>query len=216
MDKLCIFDLDRTLIDSPEAIFKWWEKIAEWFDDIFFKNREHFDEIIKKHNWDWESFSLKEFWIKKEDHKKLFSIWDANIKNMYDEYAQPYIWAHELLDILIWQWDFVAIATNNRIETIRSTVAFIINKWIPIYSYETHELKPAPNMINDHMKNFWIIPENTYMIWDENVDLQAAKAAKVKSILALYDSHLCPIKHKWDYDFLINNPMEVLKILETN
>jgi len=213
--KLIIFDADGTLFDSHHSIYQVWLIIAERFNRILFKNEKHFEEIYQKYHGKWEEYSIKELGFSEKDFDKIIEIWLEEVENVYIKYTEWFEYMIYVLKELENRGYIIAIATNNS-EKLFSKFFSTIGKEYKIHDQISHKevQKPEPNMIIDHMINFGISAEHTFMVGDTKMDLEAARNAGVTSIWAKYGSLQESSQLEGLYDNILESPKCLLEIFK--
>ncbi len=213
--KLIIFDADGTLFDSHHSIYQVWLIIALRFGKIFFRDESHFEEIYKKHHGKWEEYSVYEFGLTENDFDKIVEIWLKEVDEVYKKYTEWFDDMIYVLNELENRGYIIAIATNNS-EKIFSNFFSDIGKKYQIHDQISHKevQKPEPDMIIDHMTNFCVSAESTFMVGDTKMDLEAARNAGVTSIWAKYGSLQDASQLEGFYDYILESPKYLLEIFK--
>ena len=213
MRKLLIFDADGTLFDSHYTLYKVWDIIAIEFKKDLFTDYDHFKSIFKKYNGDWKGYAVNEFKFNDEDLIKVDHTFSEIMESLYKEFTKWYENMVFILNELTKRGHTLAIATNN--------YKFIFDSFFekeglsyPTYDHISHKgfKKPEPNMILDHANNLGFSLENTVMIGDSLMDLEAARNAKVLSVWAKYGSLENPIILTGLHDYILETPDDLLEL----
>lgn len=214
VSKLIIFDADGTLFDSHHCIYRVWLKIGEGFGrPNIFKNEQYFEEIYKKHHGKWEDYCTIELGFSENDFEKIVAIWLENVVSVYSKYSEWFEGMVDVLHELEKRGYTIAIATNNAKKLFVKPLSEI-GKEYPIHDQISHKdvQKPEPHMILDHMEKLDFSAQDTVMVGDTLVDLQAARRSEVMSIWAKYGSLQDEGQLRGLYDNILETPECLLNI----
>ena len=214
MKKTVIFDLDGTLLDSIEDIASSMNKVLESLQLPTHKieDYKHFVgggvDILVENALNNQSKEIKDEVIKR------FKIeYDGKLHSK----TLPYDGIYELLDELKKLDINLAVLSNKPHEF---TVSYV-NHFFKNYNFkEIHgqkkdvPKKPDPKAALDIVKCLDSSCENTYFIGDTKIDMQTAKNANMTAIGVLWGFRDEKELRDFGADFIVSNPLEILKILK--
>lgn len=214
MKKTVIFDLDGTLLDSIEDIASSMNKVLESLQLPTHKieDYKHFvgggvDILVEN------ALSNQSKEIKDEVTKRFKIEYDGKLHSK----TLPYDGIYELLDELKKLDINLAVLSNKPHEF---TVSYV-NHFFKNYNFkEIHgqkkdvPKKPDPKAALDIVKCLDSSCENTYFIGDTKIDMQTAKNANMTAIGVLWGFRDEKELRDFGADFIVSNPLEILKILQ--
>ncbi|MFY9101456.1 HAD family hydrolase [Aliarcobacter cryaerophilus] len=214
MKKTVIFDLDGTLLDSIEDIASSMNKVLESLQLPTHKieDYKHFVgggvDILVENALNNQSKEIK------DEVTKRFKIeYDGKLHSK----TLPYDGIYELLDELKKLDINLAVLSNKPHEF---TVSYV-NHFFKNYNFkEIHgqkkdvPKKPDPKAALDIVKCLDSSCENTYFIGDTKIDMQTAKNANMTAIGVLWGFRDEKELRDFGADFIVSNPLEILKILQ--
>ncbi|QNK86006.1 HAD family hydrolase [Aliarcobacter cryaerophilus] len=214
MKKTVIFDLDGTLLDSIEDIASSMNKVLESLQLPTHKieDYKHFVgggvDILVENALNNQSKEIKDEVIKR------FKIeYDGKLHSK----TLPYNGIYQLLDELKKLDINLAVLSNKPHEF---TVSYV-NHFFKNYNFkEIHgqkkdvPKKPDPKAALDIVKFLNSSCENTYFIGDTKIDMQTAKSANMTAIGVLWGFRDEKELRDFGADFIVSNPLEILKILQ--
>ena len=214
MKKTVIFDLDGTLLDSIEDIASSMNKVLESLQLPTHKieDYKHFVgggvDILVENDLNNQSKEIK------DEVTKRFKIeYDGKLHSK----TLPYDGIYELLDELKKLDINLAVLSNKPHEF---TVSYV-NHFFKNYNFkEIHgqkkdvPKKPDPKAALDIVKCLDSSCENTYFIGDTKIDMQTAKSANMTAIGVLWGFRDEKELRDFGADFIVSNPLEILKILQ--
>lgn len=214
MKKTVIFDLDGTLLDSIEDIASSMNKVLESLQLPTHKieDYKHFVgggvDILVENALNNQSKEIK------DEVTKRFKIeYDGKLHSK----TLPYDGIYELLDELKKLDINLAVLSNKPHEF---TVSYV-NHFFKNYNFkEIHgqkkdvPKKPDPKAALDIVKCLDSSCENTYFIGDTKIDMQTAKSANMTAIGVLWGFRDEKELRDFGADFIVSNPLEILKILQ--
>ncbi|MCT7545217.1 HAD family hydrolase [Aliarcobacter cryaerophilus] len=214
MKKTVIFDLDGTLLDSIEDIASSMNKVLESLQLPTHKieDYKHFVgggvDILVENALNNQSKEIKDEVIKR------FKIeYDGKLHSK----TLPYNGIYQLLDELKKLDINLAVLSNKPHEF---TVSYV-NHFFKNYNFkEIHgqkkdvPKKPDPKAALDIVKCLDSSCENTYFIGDTKIDMQTAKNANMTAIGVLWGFRDEKELRDFGADFIVSNPLEILKILQ--
>lgn len=214
MKKTVIFDLDGTLLDSIEDIASSMNKVLESLQLPTHKieDYKHFVgggvDILVENALNNQSKEIK------DEVTKRFKIeYDGKLHSK----TLPYDGIYELLDELKKLDINLAVLSNKPHEF---TVSYV-NHFFKNYNFkEIHgqkkdvPKKPDPKAALDIVKCLDSSCENTYFIGDTKIDMQTAKSANMTAIGVLWGFRDKKELRDFGADFIVSNPLEILKIIK--
>ena len=214
MKKTVIFDLDGTLLDSIEDIASSMNKVLESLQLPTHKieDYKHFvgggvDILVEN------ALSNQSKEIKDEVIKRFKIEYDGKLHSK----TLPYDGIYELLDELKKLDINLAVLSNKPHEF---TVSYV-NHFFKNYNFkEVHgqkedvPKKPDPKAALDIVKCLDSSCENTYFIGDTKIDMQTAKSANMTAIGVLWGFRDEKELRDFGADFIVSNPLEILKIIK--
>ena len=214
MKKTVIFDLDGTLLDSIEDIASSMNKVLESLQLPTHKieDYKHFVgggvDILVENALNNQSKEIK------DEVTKRFKIeYDGKLHSK----TLPYDGIYDLLDELKKLDINLAVLSNKPHEF---TVSYV-NHFFKDYDFkEVHgqkedvPKKPDPKAAIDIVKCLDSSCENTYFIGDTKIDMQTAKSANMTAIGVLWGFRDEKELRDFGADFIVSNPLEILKIIK--
>ena len=214
MKKTVIFDLDGTLLDSIEDIASSMNKVLESLQLPTHKIEDYkyfvgggVDILVEN------ALSNQSKEIKDEVIKRFKIEYDGKLHSK----TLPYDGIYELLDELKKLDINLAVLSNKPHEF---TVSYV-NHFFKNYNFkEIHgqkkdvPKKPDPKAALDIVKCLDSSCENTYFIGDTKIDMQTAKSANMTAIGVLWGFRDEKELRDFGADFIVSNPLEILKILQ--
>lgn len=214
MKKTVIFDLDGTLLDSIEDIASSMNKVLESLQLPTHKieDYKHFVgggvDILVENALNNQSKEIKDEVIKR------FKIeYDGKLHSK----TLPYDGIYELLDELKKLDINLAVLSNKPHEF---TVSYV-NHFFKNYNFkEIHGQKKDVPKKPDPKAALYIVKcldsscENTYFIGDTKIDMQTAKSANMTAIGVLWGFRDEKELRDFGADFIVSNPLEILKIIK--
>ena len=214
MKKTVIFDLDGTLLDSIEDIASSMNKVLESLQLPTHKieDYKHFVgggvDILVENALNNQSKEIKDEVIKR------FKIeYDGKLHSK----TLPYDGIYELLDELKKLDINLAVLSNKPHEF---TVSYVNHFFFFFNFKEIHgqkkdvPKKPDPKAALDIVKCLDSSCENTYFIGDTKIDMQTAKSANMTAIGVLWGFRDEKELRDFGADFIVSNPLEILKIIK--
>ncbi len=217
MIKLCIFDLDGTLIDSIPAISHFgntalqkcgFSPIDPSYYNYFLGDGRNvlIHRILAHHSADTD-----------ENYKKLGDFYDNEYLNNPNTNLKAYAGIIELLQEIKKMGIKIAVCSNKPDYFAKINV----NHLFPdTFDYITGQIdgipnKPEPNAALLICKNFGITPFETLFIGDTNIDIKTAKNGNFKSVGVLWGFRTKEELERAGADFIVNSPKEIAEILKT-
>ena len=209
--KLVIFDLDGTLVDAYKAIT----------DSLNFvlgrAGGDSVDGEAVKRTVGWGDTHLIKQYVPQQEVDKAISAYRQHHARSLESGTVFTPGAKHLLDELKSKGYKLAVASNRAMQ-----YTFIILKHLQIQNTFDHILcgdmvtnpKPAPDMLNQILKHFKLVPDEAVYVGDMIIDVEAGHRAGIRTIAVLNGSstkeeisHLEPFK-------ITDNVYDVAGILE--
>lgn len=183
MIKAVIFDVDGVLIDSFEANLKFFQSLMVYFG-YSPPSREVYKKMFHLHMMDVISILTKS--KSEEEIKKIWMTGKERSKVPYpDELTSTPKNLETILKAL--NKDYVLGIVTNRIRNGVYTLPQLakLKKYfkVVIYYEDTIKHKPDPDPLLLAAKKLAVKPTDTVYIGDQQIDIQAAKAAGMKIII---------------------------------
>ncbi|MCK4260881.1 MAG: HAD-IA family hydrolase [Halanaerobiales bacterium] len=207
-----LFDLDGTILDTNETIFRSFEYTLKFHLNYTLK----LEELMKV---------FGEPLLKQMTHfnKELAEPMCNTYRNYYAthalEFTKTFSGVEETLNILKTKNIQIGIITNKtRIPAVQALKAFNLFQYFDLIigGDEVKNTKPHPEALLKGMELMKANPKETLMIGDSPLDMEAALRARIKK--ALVGWNIFP-DERFDLtppDFYLNQMNDLLKILETN
>lgn len=135
-----------------------------------------------------------------------------------DCHTHPYEGVREVLHSLQNGGWVLAVASNKFDAGTKALIANIFPEveFKAIYgNREGFPLKPDAALLELIMKECGATPETTFMVGDSGVDIQTAKNTGVRSIGCSWGFRPRTELEEFGADFIVDNPLEILQILES-
>lgn len=133
-----------------------------------------------------------------------------------DRYTHPYDGVREVLHSLQSEGWVLAVASNKFDAGTKKLIANIFPEVVFRAIYGNREgfpLKPDAALLDLIMKECEAAPETTFMVGDSGVDIQTAKAAGVRSIGCAWGFRPREELEEQRADFIVDNPSQLLQVL---
>lgn len=207
-----IFDFDGVIADSKETIFRIYEAVSkemgiEFYDSI--------SDFTKNLDGNYKHFYTK-LGIKEKDFSKANKIYKKHFLRL-GEGIRIFQGMEEVLSTLKKKSFKIGISSNTHEFIVRALLQrFGIENHIDavIGGKDINKLKPDPALITNVMEKMEVDPEQTAYIGDMEVDMLAARAAKVGKLIAVtYGFHSKEMLERFDPDAMAYTPEEILENL---
>jgi len=195
--KLIIFDLDGTLVDAYPAIIKSFNYVMRRF------GYPAQDPLTIRRAVGWGDEFLVSPFVKKADLKKMLAAYREHHTAALVKYSRVFPHARTLLRHLVAQGYVLAVASNRPTK-----FSLILMRHLGVYQFFDYVLcgdrmlhgKPHPEILQRIMKKFSVSPKETMYVGDMNIDAQAGRRARVKTIIVTTgSSSLAEIKKEKPY-----------------
>ncbi|MFH1655749.1 MAG: HAD family hydrolase [Candidatus Omnitrophota bacterium] len=183
--KLIIFDLDGTIVDAYDAIIDSFNYTMKKLD------LSPIDPLTIRRAVGWGDARLLSPFLNRKIVKKALKIYRPHHKVSLRKKSQLIPGARNILKYLKKKGYKLAVASNRPSAFSKILIRHLkIDKFFDfvLCADQIKKGKPNPEIINKIMKLFSVSPQQTAYVGDMIVDVEAAKAAKVKSIAVLTDS----------------------------
>ncbi len=202
MIKAILFDIDGTLLDSDEALYRLFRDALK----ILGKRPKSKDEILK-----YSGLTAQEWLFKlagKIDKEKLKQAHGYLVQDFTDRIkkARPMKHAEHVLKELKKRGIKTAIITNQEHEEIVQSM-HQLHEHVSLISYAGKKHKPNPFAINQALKKFNVKKREAIYVGDSQTDVLTGKNAKVKTLILTHQRNKKLKAEK------INDLLEVLKFL---
>jgi len=208
--KLIIFDLDGTIVDAYDAIIDSFNYMMKKL------HLPAIDPTTIRRAVGWGDVKLLSPFLHNKIVKKALRIYRPHHKISLLKKSHPIPGAKNILKYLKKKGYKIAVASNRPSEFSKILIRHLkIDKFFDyvLCADQIKKAKPNPEIINKIMKLFSISRRQTVYVGDMTVDIQAAKAAKVKSIAVLTgSSSKKEIKAKKP-DYIFKNITYIKKVL---
>jgi phosphoglycolate phosphatase len=213
--KLYLFDLDGTLIDSADDIV---EAVNYSLKKLGFQPLPK-EEIIKHVGYGARNLMKDVLKVNDEDlidkATKLFREYYLSHPVVY---TKPYPYIPETLELIKQKGLFTGVVTN-KIASVSEKILKKLGliKWIDVLvgAETTLEKKPSPKPVLYVLEKLNISNENTILIGDSEVDIQAGKNARTYTGLVLYGYGKVDLALAENPDFIFKTPKDVYEFVRT-
>ena len=217
MLKLCIFDMDGTLVDTLKSIRYFANKAL---------NKYSLDSVDEDKYKIFVGNGAKNL-IKRlvnytggteEQFEKVLKEYNTTYDNDFLYLAEPYEDIIKMLEILKAQNIKIAILSNKPHSTAKKiSDALFSEKFVDICygSRENVKLKPDPEGVFELLSYFNVTADECLYIGDTATDIETAKNAGVKSIGVLWGFRDFEELSGAGANYIVKNPLEICKIANT-
>lgn len=208
--KLIIFDLDGTLVDAYRAIIRSFNFAMQKL------NYPRQDDLTIRRAVGWGDENLLKPFINLKDLKKALLLYRRHHKTALLKYSRLFPNVKTVLGCLRNKGYKLAIASNRPTK-----FSWILIRHLGLTGYFDYVLcgdklrygKPHPEILNKIMQRFSLAPGETVYVGDMAIDAQAARGAKVTTIIVTTGSStILEVKKEKPYR-IIPRITELLKIL---
>lgn len=209
-----IFDLDGTLVKSHKTIYmatvSTLEKmnLSTQFDKNMFYSLlgHHFNDIFRGCG------------INVPNMSEFISIYKKYYKDFLD-LSVIYPNTFETLEILKEMKIKLALLTTKSHEQAKSlSEYFELDRYLDIVVGRKKDIphKPAPDQYLSICNNLNVLPENSMMVGDTELDVLCAKNAGASSCAVEYGYRTIDELNQYSPDYIIKNLLEVINLVELN
>ncbi|MDD5195407.1 MAG: HAD family hydrolase [Candidatus Omnitrophica bacterium] len=209
--KIFIFDLDGTLVDAYQAIFK----------SLNFTRKQiglapvSYKEAKRKVGRGDKRF-MREF-FSKNDFKRALIIYRRHHKQSLKRYSRLKPYARYILSILKKRKKILAIASNRP-----KYFTDVILKCLKIKKYfsmvvcadQIKSVKPNPKILYTILKRFNFFPQDAVYVGDMAIDLEAAKRARIDAVFVKGGSSSLREIKRYSNKHVISLLKEILDLYE--
>jgi len=207
-----VFDLDGTLMQSHGSIYKATVKTLEEFNiDVNFTEQE-FNGKIGAHFKD----IFAEFQVAVDDLEYFIERYKSYYFDFIDD-SKFYPNVFEVLKKLNENKISVSILTTKAQDQVDKIVEhFNIRHYFKITMGRRPgmKIKPAPDMLQKICTDLNILPGNTLMVGDSELDVLCGKSAGAKTCAVTYGYRNADALKKENPDYLIQDIEDLIKILK--
>ncbi|MFH1458142.1 MAG: HAD family hydrolase [Candidatus Omnitrophota bacterium] len=209
--KLIIFDLDGTLVDAYEAIFKSFHHTMQ---SLQMRSKSH-QAIRRAVGWG-DELLLKPF-VSPLQLKKALFVYRRHHRHSLVRYARLFPGARKVLGILKRKEYKLAVASNRP-----ARFSWILIRHLGLDRYFDYVLcadrlehrKPHPEILRKIMQRFRISSKQTLYVGDMVLDAQASRRAKVRAIIVTTGSSTLAEIRKEKPLYIIRRIDELLKVIK--
>ena len=210
--KAVIFDFDGVIADSKSTIYAIYRVVLAEMNKKFPFSLEEFTDVL---DGNYKNFYAS-MGVEESEIEKANEIYKRQYMQLEKE-IRPFHGASEVLSELKKRGYKIGISSN--------THEFIIRRLLAQFGFENHvdavvggkdinKLKPDPEQILLVMEKLGVKHTECAFIGDMEVDILAGRAAKVaRLIAATYGYHPRERLEKFNPDFYVNNPFQILGYL---
>jgi len=216
MKKLCIFDLDGTLVNSLNTIAYYGNLALDsvglpsvdtekyrYFVGNSKKTLLH--RLLNHHNCDNE-----------EIFARIEKVYDENYEADTIYLTDAYDGIRELIDELKNKGILLAVCSNKSDNVVKDIVKILFgDKFdVVIGQCEDVAVKPAPDSALNIVKELGVSVEDCLFIGDTNVDIRTAQNANIKSVGVLWGFRDEAELKEANADVIVAHPMEILEYID--
>ncbi len=210
--QLAVFDLDGTLMDSSETIYLATVKTFELLNQSVSLPRKELDKRIGAHFKD----IFLDLNIEVDDIEGFIEVYKSIYFN-YINTTKVYENIEKLLISLEEKNILIALLTTKAQEqadliinhfNLRKYFSFVLGR------RKNLAVKPSPEPLLFICNELSILPDNTIMIGDSELDVQCGKSAYAKTCAVSWGYRTSEILASFSPDMIIDEPMQFLPLLE--
>ena len=216
MYKCVIFDLDGTLIDTIKDLGVSCNYALSKNNCLTFEIEDYYSFVgngikmlckraLLKQNIEDEILLEKVF----NDFKDYYSL-------HYSDCSLPYKSIKEVINLLKKNNILIGVYSNKEVSLVNK----IINKFFNIDDFVFvlgenigYHRKPDPKQLLDNLNKYNLKLDDCIYVGDSEVDYLTAKNANIRSIGVTWGFKNKDFLLNYQFDYLIDNPLEILKIL---
>lgn len=216
MTRLCIFDLDGTILDTLSAIAHFGNTalLNCGFPAVDESNYRYFagdGRIILVHRM------LKFLDADTpENYEKVSTVYDFEYEKDPDFNTKPFDEIPELLKTLKSMGIKLAVLSNKPDNVAQDVVKSFFGDTFDFVQGAVNNVrsKPEPDATLKICESFGISPQETLFVGDTNVDIKTGKNAKIPACGVLWGFRDKEELVACGADFIVENPMEIAKIVQ--
>lgn len=216
MIKLCIFDLDGTILDTLSAIAYFGNNalVKCGFPAISEEHYKYFagdGRIILVHRM--LGFLDADT---PENYKKVGDLYDFEYEKAPNFKTKPFPDIQNLLTELINTGIKIAVLSNKPDNVAQDAIKIFFGDSFDYVQGAVNNVrsKPEPDTALKICAKFGISPSETLFIGDTNVDILTGKNAKMKTCGVLWGFRDKAELSSCGADFIVNKPLEIIKIIQ--
>ena len=216
MIKLCIFDLDGTVLDTLSAIAFFGNNALKGcgFPEIDEKHYRYFagdGRIILVHR-------MLEFLNSDtpENHKKVGGLYDFEYEKAPNFKTAPFPGIPELLKSLKSMGIKIAVLSNKPDNVAQNAIKIFFGDIFDFVQGAVNNVrcKPEPETALKICADFCVSPAETLFVGDTNVDIMTGKNAEMQTCGVLWGFRDKAELLSCGADFLADIPLDILKIIQ--
>ena len=216
MLKLCIFDLDGTILDTLSAIAYFGNNALPKcgfpiIDETHYRYFAGDGRIILVHR-------MLRFLNADtpENHEKVGALYDFYYEKSPNFKTAPFPDMPELLNKLKKMGIKIAVLSNKPDNVAQEAVKIFFGDIFDFVEGAVNNVrcKPEPDAALRICRKFGILPDETLFIGDTNVDILTGKNAKMHTCGVLWGFREKDELISCGADYIVSNPMEIAKIVE--
>lgn len=216
MIKLCIFDLDGTVLDTLSAIAFFGNNALRkcGFPEIDEAHYRYFagdGRIVLVHRMlDFLNSDTP------ENHKKVGDLYDFEYEKTPNFKTKPFPHIPKLLEKLKGMGIKIAVLSNKPDNVAQDAIKIFFGDSFDFVQGAVNNVrcKPEPDTALKICADFNISPKETLFIGDTNVDIMTGKNAKMKTCGVLWGFRDKAELINCGADFVANEPLEILEIIQ--
>ncbi|MCB9249685.1 MAG: HAD family hydrolase [Ignavibacteriales bacterium] len=211
MIECIVFDLDGTLVNSHNTIYKATVKTLEYLNLKSNLDKEKFYNLLGHHFQD----IFNECEIDVPDVEHFINIYKGFYFDFIDEshlYDNAFTLFEELKKRKI-KTGLLTTKGHDQAEKISNHFKF--DKYLDVIEGRKNgiAIKPAPDQLLKICKEVNVEPKNTLMIGDTELDILCGKSAGAKTCAVSFGYRNVEELKTYKPDYMINNLLEILKII---
>lgn len=216
MIKLCIFDLDGTILDTLSAIAHFGNNALtkcgfSAIDESHYKYFAGDGRIVLVHR-------MLQFLgaDTPENHKKVGELYDSEYEKAPNFKTAPFDGIKSLLSELKDRGIKIAVLSNKPDNVAQEAVKIFFGDSFDFVEGAVNNIrsKPEPSAALKICDKFSISPDETLFIGDTNVDILTGKNAKMHTCGVLWGFRDKKEFLKNGAEFVVSNPMEIVSIIQ--
>ena len=216
MIKLCIFDLDGTVLDTLSAIAYFGNNALKkcGFSAI---SEEHYNyfagdgRIILIHRMlDFLGADTP------ENYENVSKLYDFEYEKAPNFKTKPFPDIPNLLESLKSMGIKIAVLSNKPDNVTQDAIKIFFGDSFDFVQGAVNNVrsKPEPDTALKICNKFGILPSETLFIGDTNVDIETGKNAKMKTCGVLWGFREEAEFLRCGADFIVDSPLEIMKIIQ--
>lgn len=216
MIKLCIFDLDGTVLDTLSAIAYFGNNALKkcGFPEIDEAHYKYFAGdgrlVLVRRMLDFLNAYTP------ENHKKVGDLYDFEYEKAPNFKTKPFLDIPMLLNKLKSMGIKIAVLSNKPDNVAQDAIKMFFGDIFDFVQGAVNKVrcKPQPDTTLKICANFNIPPYETLFIGDTNVDILTGKNAKMKTCGVLWGFRDKAELTECGADFIVSTPLEIIEIIQ--